>query len=314
MRVSARWVLATCLLHACREPGAPSIDSTAAASVDVEAPYTTLEPGESVQLAATVRDLAGRTKPGVAVSWRVSDSTVLTIGTGGLATAGQVTEERSVSVIATHLTVADSVRMTVMPASLPTRRQPIVFIHGLGGSENDWLPVLTRFRRDGWSARELLAATYSSTVSNTATAAVIRNHVDSVRAATRWERVHIVSYSMGSLSSRYYLAQPGGTQHVESWTSISGPNHGTTTANFCSAVPCIEMRPGSVFLTALNAEDETPGSVRYATWWSPCDQLVIPPQSTILSGAQNTETACLPHTGMFTETNYQQVRAFILPQ
>jgi triacylglycerol lipase len=68
-----------------------------------------------------------------------------------------------------------------------------------------------------------------------------------------------------------------------------------------------------VFLTALNAGDETPGSVRYATWWSPCDQTIIPNSSVPLAGATNTETACLPHTGMFTETVYQQVRAFIHP-
>ena len=35
--------------------------------------------------------------------------------------------------------------------------------------------------------------------------------------------------------------------------------------------------------------------------------------SVLLAGAVNTQTACLPHTGMFTEIVYQQVRAFIAP-
>jgi len=38
---------------------------------------------------------------------------------------------------------------------------------------------------------------------------------------------------------------------------------------------------------------------------------VSPPESTILEGAINTQTACLPHTGMFTEEIYLQVKAFI---
>lgn len=175
------------------------------------------------------------------------------------------------------------------------------------------MPVIQRFKADGWEARELFAGTYSSAVSNGTIAAVIAAQVDSVRAATGWDRVHIVSYSMGSLSSRHYLKALGGDAKVESWTSISGPNHGTTTAQFCSTTPCVEMRPGSEFLTSLNGGDETPGSTRYATWWSGCDELVQPPQSTVLSGAQNTETACLGHAGMFTEQIYQQVRDFIRP-
>lgn len=194
-----------------------------------------------------------------------------------------------------------------------TARQPIVFVHGLGGSAADWTPVVTRFKTDGWVDRELVVASYSSLVSNATVAGSIRDRVDSVRAATGWDKVDLVTFSMGSLSSRYYIRNLGGVTRVDAWVSIAGPNHGTITAEQCSFTPCIEMRPGSAFLSALNAGDETPGEVRYATWWSPCDQTVIPNESTILDGATNTQTACLPHSEMFTETIYQQVRAFIAP-
>jgi triacylglycerol lipase len=193
----------------------------------------------------------------------------------------------------------------------PTARQPIVFVHGFGGSAADWTGVLARFRTDGWTDRELIAASYSSFVSNATVATAIRDRVDSVTRATGWPRVHMVTYSMGSLSSRYYLKNLGGTARVDTWVSVSGPNHGTATALQCNLTPCIEMRPGSAFLAQLNSGDETPGPTRYATWWSPCDETIVPPQSTILEGAVNTETVCLGHTEMFTETNYLQVRSFI---
>lgn len=195
----------------------------------------------------------------------------------------------------------------------PTDRQPIVFIHGFLRSADDFAGVLTRFKQDGWVDRELHAADYSSFVSNASVAATIRDRVDSVRLATGWSRVDVISFSMGSLSSRYYLKNLGGTSAVEAWVSVAGPNHGTTTAEQCLFVSCVEMRPGSAFLNELNSGDETPGQVRYATWWSPCDQFIIPSESAILDGAVNTQTACLPHEGMFTETIYQQVKAFIAP-
>lgn len=198
------------------------------------------------------------------------------------------------------------------PVILPGR-DPILFVHGLGGSAADWNPVIARLKADGWTDRELSAATYSSSVSNESIAQTIRARVDSVLAASGAAKVDIVAFSMGSVSSRFYIRYLGGETKVDAWVSVAGPNHGTQTANQCGFIPCIEIRPGSAFLSALNAGDETPGTVRYATWWSPCDQTIIPNSSVILAGAVNTETACLPHTGMFTETVYQQVRAFIAP-
>ena len=194
-----------------------------------------------------------------------------------------------------------------------TARQPVVLVHGLGGSAADWDPVIARLRSDGWSDRELAAATYSSSISNPSVAAQLSDRIDSVLAATGWDKVDLVTYSMGGLSTRYYLKSLGGVAKVDAWVSIAGPNHGTQTATQCAQFPaCAEAVPGSAFLSALNAGDETPGDVRYATWWSPCDGTISPPESTILS-ATNTQTACLPHTGMFTEAIYQQVKAFIAP-
>lgn len=196
-----------------------------------------------------------------------------------------------------------------------TTRQPIVLVHGLGGSTADWDPVLARLRQDGWIDRELAAASYNLSQSNTSHAALLAGRIDSVLAATGWDKVDLVTYSMGSLSSRYYLKNLGGVAKVDAWVSIAGPNHGTQTATQCAAqLPaCAESVPGSAFLTALNADDETPGNVRYATWWSPCDGTIVPAESTILRDALNTETECLSHTAMFTEIIYQQVRAFIAP-
>ncbi len=71
------------------------------------------------------------------------------------------------------------------------------------------------------------------------------------------------AHSMGGLNSRWFVKFAGGTEKVDDWVSLAGPNHGTETAGLCSLLdpPCAEMLPGSEFLTTLNDGDETPGSV-----------------------------------------------------
>jgi len=75
------------------------------------------------------------------------------------------------------------------------------------------------------------------------------------------------------------------------------------------------MRPSSSFLAALNSVDETPGPVRYRTWWSPCDTTINPDSSVSLIGAvNNTKTACIGHSDMLTnDTVFSQVEVFVDP-
>ena len=117
---------------------------------------------------------------------------------------------------------------------------------------------------------------------------------------------------MGSLSTRYYLRNLRSAGKVDAWVSLGGPNHGTSIAELCFSAACREMRTGSGFLAQLNEDDETPGAFRYATWWSPCDEIIDPPQSVELEGAENRQTACFSHLELLRDsTLYAQVRGFI---
>lgn len=189
---------------------------------------------------------------------------------------------------------------------------PILFVHGWARTSADWADMMSRFKADGWSDTELYAYNYSFLTSNASIASEIRDQINTIVANTGATKVDIVSHSMGGVSSRYYLKNLGGDAQVDAWVSIGGPNHGTDTANQCSFTPCLEMRIGSTFLAALNEGDETPGFPRYATWWSPCDETINPDNSVPLSGATNTQTACLGHGQLITDpVIYQQVRNWI---
>jgi triacylglycerol lipase len=189
---------------------------------------------------------------------------------------------------------------------------PVLFVHGYNGDAANWNTMADRFKADGWPSSHLRQWTYDSRQSNTVTAQQLSTEADRLLAATGATEVDIVSHSMGGLSSRHYLKNLGGTSKVDAWVSLGGPNHGTDTANSCFDTSCTEMRIGSSFLTSLNSGDETPGSPRYATWWSPCDTVINPDSSVSLSGAANTRTACLTHTGLLTDaTVYAQTRDMI---
>jgi triacylglycerol lipase len=191
---------------------------------------------------------------------------------------------------------------------------PILFVHGWSGSASNWNTMIGRFEKDGYSKSSLRAYSYNTSQSNKTDAeTIVKSEVEKLKKETGASKVDIVAHSMGSLNSRWYIKfVSGGEANVDDWVSLGGPNHGTETANFCFSTSCVEMRIGSTFLKELNAGDETPGAVNYGTWWSPCDEFINPDSSVPLSGATNTETACISHLALLTdETVYKGVREFI---
>jgi triacylglycerol lipase len=210
------------------------------------------------------------------------------------------------------VTAAASVLAIALPA-VAQARDPILFVHGWNSSASTWNTVVGRFAADGWTSAELNTWSYNTAQSNATTAQQLASKVNSVLAATGAARLDLISHSMGGLSTRYYVKNLGGGPRVDEFVSLAGPNHGTGTANLCFwNTSCFEMRPGSSFLNALNSGDETPSTPRYGTWWSPCDEVINPDTSTILSGAANTQTSCVSHSGVKdSATVYAQVREFV---
>jgi triacylglycerol lipase len=200
------------------------------------------------------------------------------------------------------------------PAPPPTTsgKNPIVFVHGWNSSGTVWNTMISRFSADGWTSAELNNWSYNTSQSNVTTADQLRTKIDGILRNTGAGKVDIITHSMGGLSSRYYVKNLGGDLKVDDWVSLGGPNHGTDTANFCFQTSCSEMRIGSSFLSALNSGDETPGTPVFGTWWSPCDEIINPDSSVPLSGAANTQTACIGHSALYEDTTvYAQVREFV---
>ena len=197
----------------------------------------------------------------------------------------------------------------------PRQPKPIIlFVHGWNSSGSVWNTMVGRFKQDGWISSELSTFSYNTTVSNATTASIIASKVDSIQRKNGGAQVTLISHSMGALSARYYVRNLGGDGKIAALITLGGTNHGTSTAQLCFQTSCREMWPNSSFLTALNATDETWGSPRYATWWSPCDEVINPDNSALLDGASNNQTACLQHSQLHEDaTVYGLVRDFVNP-
>lgn len=209
--------------------------------------------------------------------------------------------------------IAVCITATALAPASSLAKDPILFVHGWSSTSSVWNTMISRFEKDGYAKSELSAYSYNTSQSNKVSAEKeVKPRVEALLKATGATKVDIIAHSMGSLNSRWYIKFLGGEATVDDWVSIGGPNHGTETANFCFSTACTEMRVGSKFLGELNAGDETPGSVNYGTWWSPCDEIINPDSSVSLSGATNTKTACISHLGLLSdETVYTQIREFV---
>jgi triacylglycerol lipase len=189
------------------------------------------------------------------------------------------------------------------PATAAATHTPVVFVHGYTGSASNWASAKSVFMAGGYSSGELFAYGYDWSKSNKTSAAGLATYVQQVLARTGAQRVDIVNHSMGGLVSDWYVKQLGGQPFVRHLASIAGANHGTTYAGAClTNASCVEMYPGSAFLATVNAGDESPGDTKYATWYSPCDGIILPFTSTVLSGADNHMVACQTHIGYLTDT------------
>jgi triacylglycerol lipase len=102
-------------------------------------------------------------------------------------------------------------------------------------------------------------------------------------AARSGHKVDLVSFSQGPMEARWALKWwPDVRALVDDSIMLAAPNHGFAEATvFCSpscVAPFWQMRQRSLFIRALNQDDETPGDVSYTSVYSRTDQFVQPSQ------------------------------------
>ena len=104
------------------------------------------------------------------------------------------------------------------------------------------------------------------------------------------DRVDVVGFSMGALTTRTFIQKLGGKHRVRRFVSISGPHAGTATA-FAMPHPGVrDMRPASALLRELDADPDPWGACEVHVLYTPFDLMILPARSSRLRGARS-ETA-----------------------
>ncbi|MBI5510511.1 MAG: hypothetical protein HY903_17275 [Deltaproteobacteria bacterium] len=173
----------------------------------------------------------------------------------------------------------------------PVIYDPVVFVHGSGGSADNFAIMIDRLVASGWPRDRLFASTFESPKwgCNVDNAATIAAEVGNVLAATGARRVDIVAHSMGSVSSRYYMKNLGGAAKVGTYVTMGGMHHGL-------ASPCLspsgfvctwdELCETGDFIAALNQPPVTPGPALWVSMYGGADS-TVPNESSQLDGAEN---------------------------
>ncbi|WP_285730287.1 alpha/beta fold hydrolase [Nocardiopsis sp. ATB16-24] len=206
------------------------------------------------------------------------------------------------------LVIAALVSTVLAPTAHAQERDPVLFVHGYGGSADNWETMIDDFTDDGWNRDELYALDYDSDASNVETAELIAQEVSRILDETGHDQVDMVTHSMGGLSSRWYLKFLDGHRNVDDWISLAGPNQGSTVELPCvnTSPSCQEVVVGSSFLQRLNTADPTPGDVTYTTFRSLCDLVVRPSTNVTLPGADDHRVGCVGHVSFLRDAGVSQ--------
>jgi triacylglycerol lipase len=124
-------------------------------------------------------------------------------------------------------------------------------------------------------------------------AAQISAHVE--RTFAPEQKFDLIGFSMGGLVSRYYLQRLGGLARVRRFVTLSTPHQGTWLAHLLANPGCRQMRPGSAFLEDLASDADRLQRVRFTSFWTPLDLIILPPRSSEVSGAHNVKMIVALH-------------------
>ncbi|MFT3899831.1 MAG: lipase [Gordonia sp. (in: high G+C Gram-positive bacteria)] len=92
-------------------------------------------------------------------------------------------------------------------------------------------------------------------------ARIIAGAVERTRRAHPGDKIALVGHSIGGISTRWYLKQMGGAAKVATYVAIGTAQYGSPAS--CTADIAKENCPGTSFINALNAGDDTPGPTKY---------------------------------------------------
>lgn len=188
-------------------------------------------------------------------------------------------------------------RARAVPDHLPATargRRGIVLVHGFICNRALWNPWLERLRA---LDRAFVAVDLEPVFGDIdGYAAIVEAAVARVEAATGLPPL-VVAHSMGGLVMRAWLrAGAGRHARVARVLTIGTPHRGAWIAGMALSPNARQMRIGSPWMTGL--PDAAADAALFTCWWSECDQIVFPPPTAVLPGAESRRLPGVAHVAL----------------
>jgi triacylglycerol esterase/lipase EstA (alpha/beta hydrolase family) len=170
---------------------------------------------------------------------------------------------------------------------------PVIAVPGYGGSTSSLTALANALRQAGRDVR-IMSLPGDGRGDLGQQARALAAFAAKVRAETGAPSVDVVGYSAGGVVARLWVRNYGGAYIARRVVTLGSPHHGTNLASIADGflpdscpVACQQLAPGSAFLAALNAGNETPDGPQFVSIWTNTDNVVVPPGSAALAGATN---------------------------
>jgi triacylglycerol lipase len=178
-------------------------------------------------------------------------------------------------------------RSQAEPDHLPERaqgRRGVLLVHGFVCNRGLWNPWMRRLRAQG---TPFIAVNLEPVFGGIdGCAAAIDDAVRRLQTCTGLAPV-AVAHSMGGLALRAWWSQPGNGDRLHHAITLGTPHQGTWLARFALTANTRQMRQASPWLAGLSGLEGRARATRFTCFYSHCDNIVFPPSTATLPGADN---------------------------
>lgn len=190
---------------------------------------------------------------------------------------GGVATRESIATVRSALWPLARLHRMTPPGTKITR--PVLLVHGFLGHPDMFRPLKRRMHQEGWAT--VAGVGYPSTRLR------LPEIVARIDAAARSlqvgdEPIDVVAHSLGAVSTRAWLREFGGHDHVRRFISLGGPHAGTTLHRLAPNVLSDVLDPTGYWVQRLGSGGPEP--VDTIVIRARYDQQVFPPERASLPG------------------------------
>ncbi len=179
---------------------------------------------------------------------------------------------------------------------------PILLVHGYVCNRGLWVKFIKRLAAAGLGPIHTITLTPLFGGIDVLVAK-LDARIEAICAETGAASVMIVAHSMGGLVARAYLAEAR-TARVGRLVTLGSPHHGTQLARLGMGANAREMRDGGDWLMNLEKKESSNTGSGHTIFpatlsiYTLNDDLVYPPESSVLAWAENVPVSAVGHMGL----------------